>query len=318
MTTAASSPSPASAGLDDRAFRELYDTVRATASPPPGDRRGTLRHLTPQRTKAALREVRSGQTVSLAAPVETERRTDNPSPWRQTMTGATADAVKDEGLDFAADRLALNVHGNVDSHIDALCHVVFDGRLYNDVPVGALTAGGAQELSIDIAHDGVVGRGVLLDITRSRGQPWLEPGATVTYDDLLEAERQQALEVGPGDILLIRVGHRRRRNELGPWDVASVRAGLHPQAVRFAAERQIAALGCDSNSDTAPSVVPSVQFPVHVLAINAIGLHLLDYLQFDELADLCEARGSWSFLCMIAPLRIPAATGSPVNPIAVL
>jgi hypothetical protein len=57
---------------------------------------------------------------------------------------------------------------------------------------------------------------------------------------------------------------------------------------------------------------------VHVLAINAMGLHLLDYLQFEALRSACEAAGRWSFLAVIAPLRLPRATGSPVNPIALL
>ena len=57
---------------------------------------------------------------------------------------------------------------------------------------------------------------------------------------------------------------------------------------------------------------------LHVLAITVMGLHLLDYLQFEDLAPICEAERRWSFLCSIAPLRLPAATGSPVNPIAVL
>ena len=84
------------------------------------------------------------------------------------------------------------------------------------------------------------------------------------------------------------------------------------------AQRQIAVLGSDGNNDTAPSGVDGVDFPVHVLAVNALGLHLLDYLQFTELASTCAETGRWSFLCVIAPLRLPTGTGSPVNPIAVL
>jgi hypothetical protein len=79
----------------------------------------------------------------------------------------------------------------------------------------------------------------------------------------------------------------------------------------------VAVLGSDSNSDTSPSAAEGVGLPVHVLAINALGLHLLDYLQFDGLVPLCETAGRWSFFCVIAPLRLPRGTGSPINPIAV-
>ena len=116
----------------------------------------------------------------------------------------------------------------------------------------------------------------------------------------------------------MRVGHSRRRQELGAWDAARARAGLHPTALEFVADRQIAALGSDSNSDTAPSTVEGVDFPVHALAINAMGIQLLDYLQFEDVAAVCEQEGRWTFLAVIAPLRLPGATGSPVNPIAIL
>ncbi len=84
------------------------------------------------------------------------------------------------------------------------------------------------------------------------------------------------------------------------------------------AERQIAVLGGDGNSDTASSAVQGVDFPVHVLAVNALGLQLLDYLQFEALVPLCRESMHWSFLCVIAPLRLPRGTGSPVNPIAII
>jgi kynurenine formamidase len=222
------------------------------------------------------------------------------------------------GLSFAADQLVMNVHSNADSHIDALCHVSYGQSLYNGVAPGAVTSQGASELSIDDARNGIVGRGVLLDIPRVRGVRWLEPGDCVTADDLTSAEAAQRVQVRPGDLLFVRVGHRQRRRELGPWDAARARAGLHPQAMEYLAEREVAALGSDGNSDTAPSLVEDVAFPVHVLAINAMGMHLLDYLQFDDLVPLCEAAARWSFLCAIAPLRLPGGTGSPINPIAVM
>ena len=140
----------------------------------------------------------------------------------------------------------------------------------------------------------------------------------MTGAELTAAAEAQQVNVGTGDLLFVRTGHRRRRDEFGPWDAAKLRAGLHPDALEFIAERKVAVLGSDSNSDTAPSVAEGVETPVHVLAINALGVHLLDYLQFEDLVPLCEAAGRWSFFCVIAPLRLRHGTGSPVNPIAVL
>ena len=266
---------------------------------------------------AAAGEIRLGRTASLAAPIESTVTADNPDPSVHQMTG-TGDQADPAGLSFAMDRLAINIHGNADSHIDALCHVIYRALLYNGVPADTVTGTGASELSIEVAKDGIAGRGVLLDIPRLRGVRWLEPGDHVTADDLTRAEDAQQVRVGQGDLLFVRVGHRQRRTELGPWDAASARAGLHPAALEFVAERGVAALGSDSNNDTAPSAAEGVDFPVHVLAVNAMGLHLLDYLQFEDLVRLCDEAGRWSFFCVVAPLRLDRGTGSPVNPIAIM
>jgi kynurenine formamidase len=301
--------------MTETEFRALYDRLRGQVPWGPDDRRGGLNYLGSAQIVAAAAEVRLGRSVSLESPVRSQVSADNPEPAQHRMVQAP-DADSD-GLAFAADRIAMNIHGDADTHIDALCHVSFDGALYNGVPATAVTAAGAADLSIATVADGIVGRGVLLDVPGSRGVPWLEPGDHVTPDDIIAAERDQGVRISKGDIALIRVGHSQRRREQGPWDAAETRAGLHPSVVPLLAERQIAVLGCDSNSDAAPSVVDGVDFPVHVLAINALGLLLLDYLQFGELGLLCEQTGRSTFLCVIAPLRLPTGTGSPVNPIAV-
>jgi kynurenine formamidase len=304
--------------LSEADFRSLYRHLRGTA-PGGATRRGALDTITEEQVLAAVREVRSGRTVSLAAPVNTHSGPDNADPAEHRLT-APADGEPDSiGLDFARDRFAMNIHGDVDSHLDALCHVIYDGTLHGGIPAAdALSPDGSSVLSVELARDGIVGRGVLLDIPRVHGVSWLEPGSHVTVEDLVGAEARQGLRVGRGDILLVRVGHRRRREELGPWDTAGARAGLHPTAMEFLADRQVAVLGSDGNNDTAPSAAEGVAFPVHVLAIHAMGLHLLDYLRFEDLAPICAREGRWSFLCVIAPLRLPAATGSPVNPLAIL
>src|ERR1700750_2985414 len=303
--------------MTETGFRSLYERLREQVPWGPDDRRGALNYITPAEILAALGEVTVGRTVSLAAPVEHRPAADNPHPPQHQREGPLG-ADAGPGLAFSMDRIAMNIHGNADSHVDALCHVIFDGKLYTGGAANTVTPSGAAELSIGVAADGIVGRGVLLDVPRSRGVPWLEPGDHVTVAGVLAAEGDQRGRLGQGDIVLVRVGHRRRRTEQGPWDAAQARAGLHPDVLPLLAERRIAALGSDGNNDTAPSAVTGVDFPVHVLTVNALGLHLLDYLQFTELRQVCEEIGRWSFLCVIAPLRLPTGTGSPVNPIAVL
>jgi kynurenine formamidase len=280
------------------------------------DDRGALHFLTPECVTAAARLVREGVGVSLSLPVNTTAAAHNPTPADHHMT-AVGSAAELPPIHFLKDYVGVDYHNDGHTHIDALCHVGYKGLLYNGKSVDAVTTDGASVNSIAVLRNGLVGRGVLLDIPRLHGTPWLEPGEHVFREDLERAEREQAVTVGEGDVLLVRTGHVRRLAELGPWNTPKAKAGLHPTAMRFVAERGVAVLGSDGNNDTAPSTTEGVDFPIHVLAINALGIHLLDYLQLEAVQSKCEAAGRWEFLLSAAPLRIVHGTGSPLNPIAI-
>jgi kynurenine formamidase len=298
-------------------FRALFDEVRNWGRW--GDRRerGALNYLTPDRVAAAARLVRSGVTVTLSLPLNTKARIDSPQPADHHMTMLTDVDIGSGSVRFAKDYVGVDYHNEGHSHIDAFSHVAFDGFLYDGEPDTSVNWGGAQVGAIDILRDGLVGRGVLLDVPRARGVPWLEPAEHVLCEDLEAAERAQGVRVGIGDILLVRTGHARRLAELPPWDTSMAKAGLHPTTASFLADRGVVALGSDGNNDTAPSTTEGVGFPIHVLALNAMGIHLLDYLQFEDLVRRCEAEKRWEFLFVGAPLRIARGTGSPMNPIAI-
>ena len=111
--------------LDAAAFSALYQRLRTAAAWGTDDRRGALNYITQALVAAAAREIRLGRTVTLAAPLDTQVTMDNPEPCVHQMTSPPGDQADPSGLSFATDRLAMNVHGNADSHIDALCHVMY-------------------------------------------------------------------------------------------------------------------------------------------------------------------------------------------------
>jgi kynurenine formamidase len=298
-------------------FRALFDRVSNWGRWDDARRRGALNLLTPASVRDAARLVRSGVTVTLSRALTTEARIDVPEPADHHMTMLTDEDIGSGSMRFAKDYVGLDYHNEGHTHIDAFCHVAFEGSIFDGTPETSVTAAGADVGAIDLLEDGLVGRGVLLDAPRARGVAWIEPGEHVFREDLEAAERLQGVRVRSGDILLVRTGHARRQTELVPWDTSVAKAGLHPTAATFLADRGVAALGSDGNNDTAPSTTEGVAFPIHVLALNAMGVHLLDYLQFEDLVRQCETEARWEFLFVAAPLRIQRATGSPLNPIAV-
>ena len=298
-------------------FQSLFDSVSNWGRWGKADQRGTLNLLRSDDVADAAALVSTGETISLSLPLNTRLGVDNPEPAVHRMT-MLADHDPGPGvMRFAKDYIGVDYHNESHSHIDALCHVALGGLLYNGAPATSLTDQGASADAIDVLAPGLVGRGVLLDVPRRRGVSWLEPGEHVAVEDLEGCERAQGVSARRGDVLLVRTGHVRRRAELGPWDTSKAKAGLHPTCARFLAEREVAALGSDGNNDTAPSTTERIDFPIHALTLNAMGLHLLDYLQLEDLAAKCAAAQRWEFLFVAAPLRIAGGTGSPLNPIAI-
>jgi kynurenine formamidase len=276
----------------------------------PDDQLGALNLVTPEVTAAAAATVRSGQTVSCARPLNTEAAADNPAPVAHHMIGTATEG-------WGADYFALAPHGFATSHIDALCHIFYEGKLFNGYAADTVTAHGATRLGIHHLQDGIVTRGVLLDIPSVRGVDALEPGEAIFPEDLEAAEERAGLRVRPGDALLVRTGRWVWRATHGPWNVAAQAAGLDAACLAWLRERDVATLGSDAVSDVMPSRVEGVGMPIHEIAIVALGLHLMDNLDLDALAAVCADEGRWGFLFVVAPLVLRRGTASPVNPIAV-
>jgi kynurenine formamidase len=275
----------------------------------PEDERGTLNLVTPEVTAAAAATVSSGRTVSCARPLNTRASSDNPRPATHVMLGTHADGM-------GSDSLAVAPHGFATTHVDALCHVFYEGRLYNGYDSATVTSDGATRLGIHHLRSGIVTRGVLLDIAAGRARGALEPGEPVYPEDLDAAESAAGLRVRAGDALLVRTGRWLWRDQHGPWDAARLLAGLHASCLPWLRERDVAILGGDGVSDVLPSLVEGVPLPVHSVGIVAMGLHLIDNLDLEPLAAACGSEHRSHFLFVVAPLVVERGTASPVNPLA--
>jgi kynurenine formamidase len=277
-----------------------------------------LNLLTRARVSRAAGLVWTGAVVPCGRELPVAAAADNPSPALHHMLLA-GDVAGGAGLQASADFIGVAFHGMAVSHIDALCHVFVDGRMYNGFPATDVTSLGAKHNSIAAGADGIVGRGVLLDIPRARGVEWLEPGEAITPGELDDACAAQRVAVEPGDILLVTTGRDARRAQHGPWDPNQVGlAGLDPECIPWLHDHDPAVLGSDGVSDVLPANAHAWPIPVHQCLLVGMGVHLLDNLQLGRLAAACAAQRRWEFLFIVSPLQIGGGTGSPVNPVAVL
>jgi len=304
---------PTTAELDEM-FEQLKNWGRWGAD----DQRGALNYLTDDLRRAAAALVVSGESISLAHDLGTEPLPEHPHPVQHHMlaSGDALDANGIPGYEAARDHLSFDVHGLWTTHVDALSHMFVRGEMFGGRPASDVRSDGARTNTILSMADGVVGRGVLLDIPRATGCPFLDTGEVVSVADLEAAEAAQGVRVGRGDILLVAWGRAARRETKKAFDGFS---GLHSECLPWLQDREVAVLGSDGISDPMPFVgTPQWPFPVHQIGITAMGLHLIDNVALEPLGQRCAANGRWEFLFTMSPLRIARGTGCPVNPVAVL
>ena len=272
---------------------------------------------------AAATLVVDGTTVSLAHDFPVYPSAENPYPAQHHMLAA-GDCLGSDGIpgyEATRDYLGAHVHGLGITHVDALCHMFVHGEMFNGIPASAVRSNGALRNSVMAMAEGVVGRGVLLDVPRALGVEHVEAAAMITVADLERAEAGQGLRVGPGDVLLVSTGRDAHRATRGGTSNPGTdgMAGLHPECLSWIHERSVAMLGSDGISDAMPGLgVAGWPFPIHQIGITAIGLHLVDNMALGGLAGACAAAHRWEFLFTLAPLRVEGGTGCPVNPVAVL
>jgi kynurenine formamidase len=287
------------------------------------DELGTVNLVTPGVRRRAAALVRDGVSVSCARPISTDITADTTfQPLRFMVdSGEGRDTAPPERLRErrgASEFIGMVFHGYTITHVDTPAHYFWQGRLYNGRSCNLVTSReGAQVESVDLLRDGVVSRGVLLDIAALRGR-WLQPGEGVMPEDLDAAERAAGLRVEAGDILLLRTGYYARRLAEGPrHPMRDGSPAAHVACMPWFHERGIAMLGTDTHNDVSPLTHPGIGNAVHVVGLVAMGLWLIDNANLEEVARACAERQRWEFMLTVAPLRLLHATGSPVNPIAV-
>ena len=275
------------------------------------DQMGTLNLITPAKRKNAARLVKDGVSVSMAHDAEKTAAPDNPRPFVHQMlsTSDTPNAFSH------GDLFTIAHHGLAHTHMDALCHFFYKEQMYNGFSRKEVTEQGAARLSVIQAKDGIFTRGVLMDIAALKGVSYLEPGTAIYPEDLDAWEKKARIRVQPGDVVLVRTGRWAMRAAKGA-SAPETLAGLHASCVRWLKARDVAILGSDAASDVRPSLVEGIAQPVHTMVLVTLGTPILDNCDLEAVSQAAQKRNRWEFLLTTAPLAVPGATGSALNPIA--
>jgi len=269
------------------------------------DQLGALNLITPAKRVEAAKLVKTGVSVSLAHNYSVNPDLGLPPPFDQEISMLNTPG------EFVMERVSFSYHGGIHSHLDALCHVLWQGEMYNGFSKNDVNEDGCQKLGIANVKQGILTRGILMDIPRLKGVDYLPPGTAVYIEDLEAWEEQTGVRVSPGDVIFVRTGRWATPGSAGPGS-----AGLHASVAPWLRERDVAIVGGDYANDAMPSGVQGVFLPIHQLAIVAMGVRLFDNLDLEALAEEAVRQGRWEFMLSASPIPVEGGVGSPMNPIA--
>ncbi len=286
------------------------------------DQRGTLNFVTPDQVRRAAGLVRQGKAFSLQLPMDSNGPQTGAfgrvnAIHSMVATGTDHAAGRQDyphGFGFADDSVFMFLQGS--TQWDGLSHIFRDGKMYNGYSANEVTSSGAVRNGVENMPT-VAARGVLLDLPRAVDRQHLEPGEAIGPELLDLACERQGVEVGSGDIVLLRTGDMAARRDLPGWAgyAAGDSPGLSLRAVPWLADREIAGLVTDTwGAEVRPNEIEGAFQPVHLVLIVSMGLLVGEIWYLDELAEDCADDGVYEFLLVAPPLVIPGAVGSPLNP----
>ena len=264
------------------------------------DQMGAINLITPEKSAAAAALVSKGRKVSMSRVFEPEQHfmRKNPRP---------------DGTASVVDYYGFIYHGQTITHIDALCHMWdTDGMWQGRDPDVEITTRGSTFGTIDAWSDGIITRGVLIDVPRHRNEPHVTPDRPVHGWEIEEIARAQGVAVEPGDALLVYSGKDSFVRAGGGY-AGGDRPGLSVTCAKFIRDHDVSLLGWDM-MDARPDPF-GLTFPVHGVLFN-YGVALLDNALLEPLAAVCAEEGRYEFMFMGLPLKVARGTGSPANPVA--
>jgi len=312
--------------MDINTVRELALRLRNWGKWGADDELGTLNYITPDKVVQAAGLVKQGKVLSLAIPFDSNGpqsgfggRT-NPLHFMLQDGGDVASGAQDfiPGLRYCDDAVTMPLQ--CATQWDALSHIYFDGKMYNDRGPEWVNSNGARANSIDKLKAKVVSRGVLLDIPRLKGKPWLEPGEAIHPADLDAAAESAKVAVGRGDIVLIRTGQIAQIRSQGSWGqyAGGPAPGVSLSVAEWLAKNEIAGYATDTwGTEVIPNETADVFQPLHCVAIVNMGMLVGEIFDLEELAADCAADGVYEFMFVAPPLPVTGAVGSPINPQAI-
>ena len=281
------------------------------------DQRGATNRLTPAKVIEASKLIKTGKVYQLGKVYETGIPLFGSRHYSLTIVSSPSGGPLGENNLVWHDEMFSGEIGQIGTQFDGLGHIGTrvgnDDVFYNGFKRSEFSkAYGLEKLGVENVG-AFFTRGVLVDVAGYKGEERLEVGDVITVADVEGALKKQNVTVGEGDVVIFRTGHGTL------WMVDnetfnSGQPGIGMAAGKWLVNKKIVMVAGDTwGVEAVPGEDANMAFPVHQLLINQHGIHILENLDLEELAE----DQAYEFAFVFSPLRLKGATGSPGNPIAV-
>lgn len=315
----------------------------------PDDQRGTFNEVTPERTAAALKHLKTNKPVNTyqlgeemfngfpAFPSDPPRLHDM---FLYVLGYDAGQAFVDGGGIQAGDtpigpnlvtvheeRFRENFTLQIGSQIDGLGHVGVGSRFYNDnYAPDFISPTGLTRLGNETMGP-IVTRGVIIDIVGMKvasgatedffiapnGEPVLRDDYRITIDDILHALERQRVRtpIGAGDVPILHTGwtHLVRSD---PGRYLTQEPGIYLAEARYFADRRVAMIASDSwgLEVLAPDVTQGNAFPCHQELSGKTGVRIGESF----VTDSAIADHVYEGVFIATPENVPGATAGSSAP----
>ena len=275
------------------------------------DERGSVNHQTAAAVLAAAKLIKAGEVIELAHVLGPSmaffgtRRFDVHT--KRTFMNQFSN------MRGSNEEIVITELGQVGTQFDGFAHQTHLNSWYNCVKVDENVERGSFK-KFGIHTVGMLfTRGVLIDVAGYKGVEMLGDNYEITVEDLEGALKKQNLTLQKGDAVIIHTGWGKLYGKDNPRYVRSC-PGIGVKAAEWLAAKDPMLLGADNwPVEVAPNPDKTLSLPVHQIALVVNGIHLLENLKLDELAQ----KGVHEFAFAMQPLKIQGGSGSTVSPVAI-
>src|SRR6059036_470663 len=292
----------------------------------PNDQTGATNRVTPAVTKAAAAEIKDGKVVVMSYPLTDGIPLFGTRFTKSILTAtslAPGAAFGENQLTYMEDTWLSQSH--VGTHLDGMGHIGRKDCYFNHIAMGKfINQNNMTKLGLEHLKSFAT-RGVLIDMVKvyqaagkfkgnaACKKPCLEKGTVITKADLEAGLKMYNVTLREGDIVIMHTGWGNLFEQYPKQNALfnSGEPGIGKDVANWLVSQKIVAVGADTWAvEVIPGEDPKEAFIVHNILITDHGIHIIENVRTDLMADEAARTNRATFFFNMTVPRAVGLTGN--------